>query len=518
MNDIKRFMRKSLRTKLAVVFYPLLLTWRMPIAWFRSLKEALVLLDGRWGNYMGFHRGYAINAFFYRTQWLNIDKYGMKAKSPVVGLGDYPLSNWFHLTYLSSYIYSHAGAITTLAGTLIWVFSHLVWIDSLSAWWIVILTLTLFLSTSSYAMAFARQNYQILGWMWLPMIFSFAANSHNMLAGFALLAASFASITAVFFAIPGILLIAATKQSWITTLIVMPAVFKIGLHFIPMLFQNELKLNLLNTLKLIGASTKEVLYKRKSMQLDAAKIYMLVVYGLSTLALWVFSGTVPIFAMLGWIIYLINQRFIRVADDQSVIVLFLTLFFAQIAVVSPHPVYIGLLWFAASIKPSFLSISGSDSKITVFAPFDHSKLERLFDIFFQSVPTHERVLFSFNDPQGIYENIFDGFRMLTELPNYVAAKREINLMPDWYAVAETNYVGAPKIWGRSVAEVTANLERWKADYAIVYIFHGREEISAWVDEFEVISTLERTEIVNELQETEPWLLTEDFQFVLLKKK
>ncbi|NQU32161.1 MAG: hypothetical protein HQ521_02905, partial [Bacteroidetes bacterium] len=69
----------------------------------------------------------------------------MKAKSPVVGLGDYPLSNWFHLTYLSSYIYSHAGAITTLAGTLIWVFSHLVWIDSLSAWWIVILTLTLFL-------------------------------------------------------------------------------------------------------------------------------------------------------------------------------------------------------------------------------------------------------------------------------------------------------------------------------------------------------------------------------------
>ena len=390
--------------------------------------------------------------------------------------------------------------------------------DSLPAWWIMILTLTLLLSTSSYAMAFARQNYQILGWMWLPMIFSFAVNGHNLLAGFALLAASFASITAVFFSIPGILLIAITKQSWITALVIVPAVFKIGVHFIPMLFQGDLKLSLLKTFKLIGASSKKVLYKRNSMQLDSAKIYMLVVYGLSTLGLWIFSGTVPIFAMLGWIIYLINQRFIRVADDQSVIVLFLTVFFAQIAVVPPHPVYIGLLWFAASIKPSFLSISGSDSKITVFAPFDHSKLERLYDNFFQSVPDHERVLFSFNDPQGIYENLFDGFRMLTELPNYVATKREIHLMPDWYAIAETNYVGAPTFWGRSVNEVLANLVTWEATYAMIYLIKRKEDLTPWLNSFDVISILDGNDIKAELKETDPWFVSDDFQFILLQKK
>ena len=51
---------------------------------------------------MGFHPHNAINSLFYRTQWINLDRYGRSQHSPVLGLGDYPLKNWFHLSLPAS--------------------------------------------------------------------------------------------------------------------------------------------------------------------------------------------------------------------------------------------------------------------------------------------------------------------------------------------------------------------------------------------------------------------------------
>ena len=117
---------------------------------------------------MGFNPQNAINNLFYRTQWINLDRYGRDGRSPITGLGDYPLKNWFHLSLPASYIFANAGAVTTLTGTLVWVISHFFWLEHAGVVWLLFIIIVLLLSTTAYAMAFARQNYQILGWMWYP--------------------------------------------------------------------------------------------------------------------------------------------------------------------------------------------------------------------------------------------------------------------------------------------------------------------------------------------------------------
>jgi hypothetical protein len=101
-------------------------------------------------------------------------------------------------------------------------------------------------------------------------------------------------------------------------------------------------------------------------------------------------------------------------------------------------------------------------------PFDHSALQRGVEEFLAPVASESRIYFAFDEPAGVYENIFDGHRLLIELPIFVASSRGIHLFPNWYAVAETNYQGAPNCWGRSVEDVLDNARRWAARYAIVY--------------------------------------------------
>ncbi|HEY6354104.1 MAG TPA: hypothetical protein VIY30_06420, partial [Burkholderiaceae bacterium] len=63
-------------------------------AWMRSLWASRVLLRGQWQRYQGFHPLNALTSFFYKTQWLNIERFGRWGVSPLLGLGNYPLSRW----------------------------------------------------------------------------------------------------------------------------------------------------------------------------------------------------------------------------------------------------------------------------------------------------------------------------------------------------------------------------------------------------------------------------------------
>jgi hypothetical protein len=233
----------SLKRKLQIelLFYPLFYVYRMPIAWIKSLWEARILLRGHWSRYMGFHPNNAILCLFYRTQWINIDRYGHSGKSPVIGLGDYHLKNWFHLSVPASFIYASAGAVTTLVSTLVWVFSHLLWRESVESWWwLFSVVAVIFFSTTAYAMAFARQNYQMLGWMWLPLALYFSNESSYIIATFAWFAAGLAGITPVFFAVPIVLSIALLNQDAILVLVVFPSLLYAAFRFFPLLVDGGL--------------------------------------------------------------------------------------------------------------------------------------------------------------------------------------------------------------------------------------------------------------------------------------
>jgi len=85
---------------------------------------------------------------------------------------------------------------------------------------------------------------------------------------------------------------------------------------------------------------------------------------------------------------------------------------------------------------------------------DISPLIDKMQTFFEPVSENKRVLISFDDPQNIYENVFDGYRRLLEVPHYYASVKKFRLFPDWWGVFELNYDGAPDFWGRDVKSVT----------------------------------------------------------------
>ena len=109
---------------------------------------------------------------------------------------------------------------------------------------------------------------------------------------------------------------------------------------------------------------------------------------------------------------------------------------------------------------------------------------------------------AFDDPQNQYEKLFDGYRVLIQLPKYVSSFKKTHFMPDFWGVFELNYEGAPNIWGRSPTEVLDNVERWDAQYVIVY---QEDEINLdlkWTDAgFEVMTSFDWKKYECQLNET-----------------
>lgn len=511
MKILKKFLALPKRLQIELLFYPLFLLYRMPIAWIKSLWEARILLNGQWSRYMGFSPQNAINSLFYRTQWINLDRYGRTGNSPVIGLGNYPLKNWFHLSLPASYIYANAGAVTTLVSTLAWIFGHLVWIESVENWWWVISVVTVLLfSSTSYAMAFARQNYQMLGWMWLPLALYFSNESSYVLATFAWFAAGLAGITPVFFAIPIVLSIAFLNHDAIVVLVIFPALIHATFRFLSLLIDGGLGQAVTNVAKMIGLTQIKIRYKRGMQQISLFTLYFLILYLISFGLMSVFIGEIAALPLLSIIMILINQRFVRLADDQSLIVIAASLFTFTAINSEPSWLIMIALWLALNPLGFLLSIQhfnkdgGGDGKILVNPPFDQTELEKAIHNFFEPVSRGESVYCAFEDPSGKYSNIFDGYRVIHELPLQVASKNEIHLFPDWWSVAETNYEGAPQCWGRSLFEVANNCRTWNAKYAMIYQESGSVLEGKWNELFELVSEFDWSDYVFFLSGEQLW--------------
>ena len=124
----KKFISLPFSDKLELIFYPILLLYRMPTAWGKSLLATRVLLANHVENYHGFCPMMSLNNLFYKTISLNIWRYGRYQNSPCIGLGNYPVGNWFHISKPAILIYAKFGAVTTFISTLLWVISHLIWL------------------------------------------------------------------------------------------------------------------------------------------------------------------------------------------------------------------------------------------------------------------------------------------------------------------------------------------------------------------------------------------------------
>ena len=471
-------------------FYPILVPLHVVAAWVKSLFASRILFWGQWSRYHGFHAKNALNNLFYRTQWINLNRYGRLSKSPILGVGNYSLSNWWFLSSFASYIYANAGAVTTLLSTLFWILSHLIWLQA-AEWRLVLLVVAIvFFSSTAYLMAYALQNYQILGWMWMPIAFYGVLNDQLVVAALALCVGTLMGITTLFVSTILLLTHAIHLSNFGLLLVLLPAIFVFTFNFIPILKTGGLKSSLYMIGKIIGFVHIGVKYKRKSMKLDLFTLYFLIIYFSAISLIWIDTGALPLLLTVVYILIFFNQMLIRFADVQSLLILFIGVAAAEVLSSEGGWYALAGLFFAANPITIILDGISTNDRVSFIKPYEYEPFdtEPLLSAFrdFLDVEPGSRILFAFDDPLGEYEKIFDGYRVLLEPPLTIAAEKSIHLFPDWYAVSQTNYVNAPTFWGRSFSEVNNNVKYWSADYFIIYQDSGTDIEPQWLSSFRVI--------------------------------
>jgi hypothetical protein len=471
-----------------LMIHPILVPLFSIRSWYKSLLNSRILLRGQWGRYHGFHAQNAINSLFYRTQWINLKRYGRTAKSPVIGLGDFPLNKWWHLSSAASFIYAYAAAVTTLSGTLFLVFTHLVWLQNVEWQWVLMVTTILFFSSTTLLMAFHSQNYQILSWMWLPIALYGLLSQHLLVSALGFLAAGFFGITAIFVSTPLVIVQAVITGNYLTALILLPAYLVIFLNFIPLIKSTGVKESIVTVGKIIGLIHTDVHYQRRSLKFGIHHLYFFCLYGAMIALFWIGTNEFPVLLAISYFLYVVNQLFLRFSDDQSVMLLFFSVAASSVLAHGPNWFTLAGLVIAVNPMPAYIG-SGYRSRVRNYTPFDvEPLLQKMKD--FLAVPEKSKILFAFDNPQKEYEKIFDGYRILLEVPLLAASEKEIHLFPDWYAVLLTNYTGSPNIWGRNLDETKQNLAFWKAGYVIIYQDTNTEINPEWLASFEVVSVFD----------------------------
>jgi hypothetical protein len=465
-----RFLRYAL--------YPITTLFTTPIRLVHSLWNCRILMNGQWRDYNNFSGHGGINNLFYWTQSVNIQRYGRHGVSKTLGLGNLSIGKLFHLTSFSLMLFHKlGGSMIMVIGMFGWLVAHLLWLSysANSLYALVVLCLVL-ISTTFYGNLFDFQNYNVLGWLFFPVGLFGILTGNYFIASAAWLVVSFGSFTVFYFACWVALFVALFQWNWLVLFTIIPGLIKIATHFAPLLATGNLRGSINSIAKAIGVRGKAK-YKRK-LKLGFWELYFFGLWATCCVAIYLWSPPVlhltalqqACLVGLAPFFWLLNSSISRFADHQSLYMLFLSVSTA-VMMVQNHIALLPFYWIAISPHPVWLKFSSEQGVFDIVPkrkPFLIRPLIDAAESFLEPVPSGARILFAWNDPRGQYHSVFDGYRVLFELPLYVAARRKIHLFPDWYAVFETNYEGSPDFWGREVEQVIANIKKWKADFVIVY--------------------------------------------------
>ena len=468
-----------------ILSYPVTILFTTPIRLIQSLWNSRILLEGKdWEYYPHFKARISFNSLFYFTRALNLSKYGRSGKAPYLGLGDYSLTRCFHYSLFSLYGYWRAGAVVIIVGMFSWLCMHFAWVHEIQFSWFMLVLYLVLISTTFYANLFGTQNYNVIGWIFFPIAIFGLVNDYYLLAGFAVFLAGFGSFTVVFLLNIIFVIVAIEQFNILPILSLLPGNFKLLLHFYPFLKQESFVIILNNVLKAIGVRSKNNKYRRtNTKKITKHVLYYTILYTQFIIVYYILFSKLPSLFFIGFVVFIINTTFLRFADPQS---LQMQMFSLSIVEILQHPNLFLLtsFWILASPLP-MQAFSGRLEYffdiVPKFKPFSMKPFIDGMEEFLKEIKRGERVLLALNDPNDIYENIFDGYRTIYELPLYLAAKRDIHLLPDWWAVFELNYQGAPGFWGRDVNSVLKNIKLWKTKYVIIYQTDKPSLDSKWTD-------------------------------------
>ncbi len=490
-------------TRLAA--FPLVLLVTNPIRLARSVWKARILLNGRWSRYSGFRPLHAINFMFYWTLALNFDRFGRSGRSTCVSTGDFPVGKWWHISLTSIYMMWRIGSMLPILCMFAWLGSHLMWtsIEGASVAWIVLVMAVSFASSYFYGAAFVFQNYNVVGWLFMPVGLFGLVTENYWIAAASWFAASLGSVTMI--AVVGMLSMGwiVVSGSLLPGLVILPAVAKFGTHF--MFTKNVFEsLGFLGSAIGLNGNVKSEVkyrYRRMSSRLYAVDSVYFVLSGSLLAFLCYYSGNSEVAWMVLMVvgIWILNAGIARFADQPSIYMAMFSVGTAA-AIICNDWTVLGAYWLVISPLPRLIGAAGGSSNLDLpesYGPFDINQVLQPADDFLKPVPKGNRVLLSVEDPNGEYYKVYDGYRVLYEVLFHAGSRSEVLVLPDWWAVFDNNKVGDPGFWGREVSEVQGNVAEWKADYVVVYQASGSELDSEWTRSgFELVNTIDWGEVFN----------------------
>jgi hypothetical protein len=382
-----------------------------------------------------------------------IQKYGRNGYSYELSLGK-PISEFFHITRLSTYIYAHFGGALTLLLSLfcwwlgLWLFTGQLYSTTfLLQVFIMVLVLT---STLFYFSMVDGLAYSAAGWSLLPFAMYGILSQNWLLALLCLFGISLTSFTVTFFAACVCVVLAIASFSLTPILVFIPAGVKILFHFRKLI--PNLKSTLGITAEGIGMTKKGK--ARRGLRFGLGGGYHLGLLLLFTVSFIIFkkqSSTLYLelvaLLFLAIVLYVINKKFSRFADDDS-----LWLFSGTMIVIAALSVdnYLILIPLTIAINPHpiFLAFAGEcyGNRLTMVPkryPFDTEPLLEITSKFFSNLPDNCRLIELHEYRDDDYSTVFKGLRPIHELVLYAANRRGINLVPDFYAIFDSWSKGFP---------------------------------------------------------------------------
>ena len=496
-------------------FYPFVLLVTNFLRLITTLASCQKFANGKLSQFSNFRPWYAVNGLYYWTMALNLDRYGRTGSSPYLGLSNYKLSHWWHISLPSIYLYWRFGALLPIVSMLSWLVTQSLWL-TLPTTDLSVFIISIFLSSFSsyfYGAAFCFSNYNIVGWLFLPtLLFSLFTHS-NLLAIVSLVLISFGSITACFLGSLLALAISLITGDYLISLVVIPSALKFLTHF----FYSDDPFQVFNTiLSQIGMYTyskKPPIFKRLSQWKRLfAPDSLFFISTWSIFSMLVFTSDTPylleskvavIFMLFIWIL---NATFLRFADQISLYMLAFTLSTGILIASSFQIILFISYWLVVSPLPYLISAgppSNPDCPIA-YKPFNINRLIQACSEFISDIPSESKVILSLKDPNGDYAKIYDGYRVNFELLFYTANIKNILVLPDWWAIFKLNDMPSESVWSSSPSDASKVAKRFDADYVLVTQRSNSNLDASWHKSgFSLVSTFDWGSTGHTILSTDP---------------
>lgn len=477
MNKIKKIVDKyGYIVFVKLLFSPLFLIITTPFMMIKLWWNCRVLLQGKIDQYNRFSGIPAINCFFYWTQAYNLKKFGKRGISNLIGLGKFNLSKFFYVPRLGNFLFWKFSILVTLVSFIGFALSHCLWMFNSHNFYPIYITIIILFSVLLYS-CIDRVNYNSLGWVFLPVFIWSVSHDNFLLSSIITGVIGVFSITVGVFAFIIGMVFYGFKTDIKIFYIMFPLIFISALRFYPSFKDNNSTKTgnvFINILKLIGVLSTNVKYKRKK-KISILGIYFTILFScFLAIALYqsnfILNPFLVIISVFISLLFLGESRLFRFADSHSYLISTWSvtaaytitsedsiLVYAFLLVSNPIPLF-GLF---TSKKPPLLLVP---ERRPIFVGDAISKVRE----FLNGIDSGERILFQFDNPNGSYNRIFDGYRNVYELLLYCGNLQNLHIFPDWYFIQETNTSDGLEVWGRNLADVFLTKEKISFDYFIAY--------------------------------------------------